>query len=339
MSNIRISGGIQVQGGVTVKSLSSSILKLDMNNELSLSWGEYGNAYNPYWLNSTPSEDTKTYVFGTDFGFGDFKICASGGVNYLGVNTMSTTITSLIEVGDLVVLEHMGGKTIFTIDDSPIGSIPGYAWGGYPVVETTFADASDINVSTIRIVKKYANCSDLGLNPAAPYYAWTLDGSGTYPTLRPGVYFNGGDFTVTMWVNAQGNSHWARFFDFGNNTSNNVIFGLKDTGLYPALVFSGGEIVSDTEITTGSWSHLTVTYNHTTHSAKMYMDGVVVATGTFNPPDNVTRNNCYLGKSNWGNSLDPLLLGYLGKFELFNTTMSDAEVLADYNKYKATYGL
>ena len=334
MANIRISGGVQLHGGVTVKSLTSSILKLDAQYILT-----YDGA-NPtgYALNSVAGDDTRTYVFGTDFAFGEFKINASGGVNYLGVNTMSTTITSLLEVGDVVYLGHSGSAfSAFKISGSPIGSIPGYAWGGYPVVETTFADASDINVATIRIVKKYAGLAgDVGFNTSPPKY-FDLT-SGSYMQARDGIYFNGGNFTVTSWVGINNYGNWSRVIDFGNgeNQDNIILAVSNETGGYPAFGTAGGyAITSDTQMPTETWIHLTATYSN--GISTLYMNGIQVAQGAQPKPTNVTRTHCYIGKSNW--TADSALDGVIGKVEIFSSAMSGAEVLADYNKYKTTYGL
>jgi hypothetical protein len=335
MSNITINGGVTVRGGVSAKPLTSSIFKLDAQNILTYD----GDNPTAYALNSVASADTRTYVFGTDFAYGGVKINATSGVNYLGVGTTETTIKNAIEVGDVVYLGHSGSNfSAFKIAGAYQETIPGHEWGGYPVVETTFADATDINVGSIRIVKNYATLvGDVGFTSYLPHY-FDLTPSGNYLQARDGVYFNSNDFTISAWVNINSYAAWSRVLDFGNGEGqDNVILSVSaETGGYPAFGTAANTTInSDTQIPLGSWVHLAATYSRGT--AKLYMNGVQVAQGSQPVPTNVTRTHCYIGKSNW--AADSYLDGVIGKVEIFNTAMSSNEVLADYEKYGTSYFL
>lgn len=336
MANITISGGITVNGGVTVKPLSSLAFRLDANNLQSYNQ-DY---YNEKWL-STAGSDTKTYVFGTDFSFGGIKIMASGGVNYLGI--AAENISSQFETGDFVVLEHSNGMghTILTINDtyqSTIGSYSGFP-GGYPVVETTFADDCDINVATIRIVKKYAIwMNEVGIDGGPPRDFNFGSGGDIWAQARSGVYFNGGDFTITAWVNPSNWDNWGRIIDFGNGAgTDNVLLALSETttGLPTLAIAGGANLSSSVEIPLNTWTHLAVSYNHATSTATMYMDAVQVASGVVARPTNVVRTNCYIGKSNWEG--DPYLTAKVGRIDIWNGAMSASNVREDYEKSAPLY--
>ena len=335
--SITINGGLTVNGGVTIKPLSSNLLNLDANNVLS---------YNPahpfdYVLN-TSTADTKNYVFNVDFAYGGIKINAVDGIQYLGFGNSLTNIISKIDIGDLVIIEHSGGTyAALTIDSTYFTPIPGYAYGGFEFVGENYSNGTDINVAQIRIVKNYGTLVN-GLsfyNATTPKYFTNFPGDpDAYIQARNGVYFNGGNFTITSWVGINSYAVWSRVIDFGNGQDqDNVILAVTaETGGYPAFGTAAGiAITSDTQMPTETWTHLAATYINGTST--LYMNGIQVAQGAQPKPTNVTRTHCYIGKSNW--AADAALDGALGKVQIWGSGMNGTEVLADFNATKTTYGI
>ena len=62
------------------------------------------------------------------------------------------------------------------------------------------------------------------------------------------------------------------------------------------------------------------------------------AGGTLPKPVNIVRNNCYIGRSNWGFG-DPNMTGGIGSLQIYNGLLTDAEMLSNYNTTKSYYGL
>ncbi len=68
------------------------------------------------------------------------------------------------------------------------------------------------------------------------------------------------------------------------------------------------------------------------------MDGQAAGSSTVPRPANVTRNNCYIGRSNWGFG-DPNFAGGMGALQIYNGFLTATEILSNYNTTKSLYGL
>ena len=160
-----------------------------------------------------------------------------------------------------------------------------------------------------------------------------------YAQVTPGVYFNH-SFTAEGWVYVNSVTTWARFFDFGNAGSDEVLIAVSeaDTG-YPVFSVSGENIVSPYALPLNQWVHLSATYNYASQTGTLYMNGTQVVTqvNMAHATQNTYRNQCYIGKSNWG--ADANLEGAVGELAIYPFAMSGTEVLAQYNTRKTHYGL
>ena len=162
-----------------------------------------------------------------------------------------------------------------------------------------------------------------------------------YAQVTPGVYFNH-SWTAEGWVYVTSVTNWARLFDFGNGAADdNVIIAVSSTTTgYPALgIYPNNNLVSDTLLPLNQWVHLSGTYNYATKTGTLYMNGTQVVTqvNMAHATQNTYRNQCYIGKSNWG--ADANLEGAVGELAIYPFAMSGTEVLAQYNTRKTHYGL
>ena len=126
----------------------------------------------------------------------------------------------------------------------------------------------------------------------------TLDGVDDYVQLPANVYFNG-DFTFECWVELNAYSSWARIFDFGagsGTSTNQFLFGFIANNT-PSGWIHNSSFSFPSGIELGKWTHLALTQSGTT--LKGYVNGVNVLTTTITAPANVTRNSCFIGKSNY----------------------------------------
>ncbi len=167
----------------------------------------------------------------------------------------------------------------------------------------------------------------------------TTQAGGKYATLPAGNYFGGTDFTVETWVYPRVFNVWSRIMDFGNGSSNNnVLLALSNgtSGKPQFEVYNGtasaGSIIAPTDLPLNQWTHIACTFNNTTKVATMYLNGAAVATGTFTSGAvNITRNNCYIGRSNWYNGdWDANMI--IDEFRIWNVAQSQANIVA--NMYK-----
>jgi hypothetical protein len=149
-------------------------------------------------------------------------------------------------------------------------------------------------------------------------------------------------FSAGVWAYTSAVGNYARYFDFGNpgGGSNNVVLTREGTSNNLKLeVWKNGSVttlVVNRAIQPNTWQHFSVTVT-SSGVATIYVNGVAVATGT-NPgfiPNNVTRANNYIGKSN--NSNDALFQGQMSSLGVWNTTLTQAQIqLGMYKAYSGT---
>ena len=152
----------------------------------------------------------------------------------------------------------------------------------------------------------------------------SFDGTDDYVSLPPAVYFNG-NFTIECWVYPRSFGDWARVIDFGNGAgSNNVLFAYTyGTSGSPGFYVEGAQFMANQTLALNQWSHIAATLNGTT--ATIYINGVAAGTAVFSTaPANITRNNCYIGKSNWGG--DPNANAVFDELRIWNTAKTQVEI-------------
>ena len=151
----------------------------------------------------------------------------------------------------------------------------------------------------------------------------SFDGTNDYVSFPSGVYFNG-DFTIECWVYPRSFTNWERVIDFGNGAGgNNVVLAYTDGNSgYPVFYVEGDQFDATQTIKLNQWTHIAATLSGTT--ATIYINGVASGTATFStPPANTTRNNCYIGKSNWG---DANANAIFDELRIWNTAKTALEI-------------
>jgi len=157
--------------------------------------------------------------------------------------------------------------------------------------------------------------------------ALDFDGIDDYVTAPAGVYFTG-DFTIECWVYPKSFPNWARVIDFGNGAgSDNVLLAYTyGTSGAPGFYVEGSQFEASQTLPLNQWSHIAATLNGTI--ATIYINGVAAGTATFPAPVNIVRNNCYIGKSNWG---DPNADAIFDELRIWNTALTQAQIQASMN--------
>ena len=140
-------------------------------------------------------------------------------------------------------------------------------------------------------------------------------------------------FTFAGWIKWEKFNGNSRLIDFasGAEYGNNIIFRLDDSkGILSLQSIIGTTGANNTELKTpevlplGTWCHVAATIDKT-GNASIYVNGCQEAKGTINVPANVTRSNCYLGKSAWGQ--DPYFKGSMDEVSLWNKALSQSEIV------------
>jgi hypothetical protein len=164
-----------------------------------------------------------------------------------------------------------------------------------------------------------------------------------------GDFSLGGSLTFEAWMQYDSRGTWSRIFDFGENGADddNIWLGLAGSsgtirfeilsGSSKSMVTDGdGEHTAYGQVPIdGTWIHVAATISGTAGSAngtgKLIVNGNLVGTKTnMYVPAVMTRNNQYLGKSNWGG--DAYLNAKMDEFRIWNVARTQAEIQANMNK-------
>jgi hypothetical protein len=176
-----------------------------------------------------------------------------------------------------------------------------------------------------------------------------------YAALPPGIISSLSEVTVEAWViwTPPGSSFyysWQRIFDFGSNFQTNGVWGgnsylfLTPYGGFmptPRLHFAIttnyiSDIFGETlwldwtnSLSLNVTSFVAVTYSPVRGVAKLYLNGVPVASGVATIPlSAIIDTNNWLGRSQF--SQDPYFGGRYNEFRIYSGLVSDSDVAADF---------
>jgi hypothetical protein len=160
--------------------------------------------------------------------------------------------------------------------------------------------------------------------------ALQFNGTNGHITVPSGVYFNGGNFTVTAWVRKNANNNWSRLFDFSNGqANNNVLLAISSgtSGRPISQIYSGttaGNQVSSpvTALTNNQWELLTYTWSN--QAARIYINGILRGQGTQVNPVNVVRTINYIARSAWAG--DAYANAGFDDFRIYNRVLTHNEI-------------
>lgn len=163
-----------------------------------------------------------------------------------------------------------------------------------------------------------------------PNGALQFNGTNGHITVPAGVYFDGGDFSVSCWGRKIANNSWSRVFDFANGApNNNVLLALTNgsTGRPSAEIHnntvSAGQITSPSaSLATNQWE--LITYTWSSNAGRIYINGKLVAQGVQSSPLNVIRNINYIGRSQW--NLDGYANALFDDFRIYNRVITESEI-------------
>lgn len=177
-----------------------------------------------------------------------------------------------------------------------------------------------------------------------------FDGTAGYITADPAKIYNFAAITINIWFQwntTVANQWWVRIWDFGwdtntGNINHDVNFltlyqaGFLTWHIHPRAWTNGIDTIlsSKDTIKLNKWYMLTAT--HASDSAKLFLDGVLQdkrGTAGVAPSAFDSLVTCYFGKSNWP---DPLFTGKLDDLRIYNSVLSESEVLALYNDTKTS---
>ena len=143
--------------------------------------------------------------------------------------------------------------------------------------------------------------------------------------------YNSNALQTIMQTNNSGNDGHGWWLAYANRTGieTNTLFFI----LYRATSGQQDRIDEDSAISDNNWHFVTVTGDDTNIS--LYLDGVSLATpiSLTKSPSGVANNNLTIGDYNSSHDFD----GQIGLTQIYNRTLSAAEVLQNYNALKGRF--
>ena len=139
--------------------------------------------------------------------------------------------------------------------------------------------------------------------------------------------------TVEAWVWYDAFQTNSRVVDFGNDQRDNIIFCNQGTSnTLEFSVLKGTEVQSITApnaLQIKEWMHLAATID-ASGNAKLYKNGIQIATDPVSLPNSLNRVSNNIGRSNW--TQDSYFKGELSEVRIWNKCRTEAEIKATMNQ-------
>lgn len=155
-----------------------------------------------------------------------------------------------------------------------------------------------------------------------------------YVYLPTANYFNG-NLTVEIAFFQRNYAAWARLFDFGQGQAlHNVLLSCSSNGsgrLHFDIVGNNqysNPVVAPEPTRLFTWNYVCLTLEGSIGS--IYQNCSLIAQGELLIPQNVSRNNCFLGRSNW--SGEAYFDGLLGMFRIYNRVLTTTERINNFKQ-------
>jgi hypothetical protein len=153
--------------------------------------------------------------------------------------------------------------------------------------------------------------------------------------------------SFSFWFQSNNNSTWARIFDFGNGAaSDNIIAYINNGNLGLSVYIEGSSTQNDNvipNVNDNVWRHIVWTLDPS-GVWNLYLNGNLyniypnVNFPNANYPRSISRNNQYIGRSNWCSSTcDPYYNGNIADFRVFNGVLSASSITNIYNAPNSNY--
>ena len=192
-----------------------------------------------------------------------------------------------------------------------------------------------------------------------------VNGTGFSSTLNGSFFFDGlngyinipddpsltsvNNLSINMWFNSAFSS--ARYTDLiGKGTSDadeeyTILLGTNSSSMYFDVGGGSGPFIQPSYvISANTWCNICATHSRSGGSSdlKLYVNGIFVSTNilgaTLNPNDN--SSNVTIGRRfNAGASSGSTFQGNISLIQIYNRTLSQQEILQNYNATKKRYGL
>lgn len=155
-----------------------------------------------------------------------------------------------------------------------------------------------------------------------------FDGVNGYMQLPNGIITD--NMTIMAWVKTDEIKDWARFFDFGTDTSNNFFYS-PSGGRVESVVGGSADTMNVTAFAnTGIWEHYAVT--RTANHVQLYRNGELVSEADCkNPVTGINETTNYIGRSHWAS--DAYFCGSMDEIRIYNKICTSEEIKKMYDEH------
>lgn len=208
------------------------------------------------------------------------------------------------------------------------------SYPGYPGSSTAWTDLSGNNINFTTFNSPTFNNVNLG--------CFTWNGTTTYATATENSLFNTETFTFDCWARTSSVNQYGFFFEKGNvNTQYSIFLENPNIKIRTNTTISG---LSDLQFTAASyvqsniWFLVSASYNN--GLKKFYINGVLLGTQTVSGTLTTNANGMSIGVYGGFNGTRGYYYnGDIASIKFYNRTLSDTEVLQNYNVTKTRFGL
>ena len=307
----------------------TSVNTVNLNQWNHIYFTEDSQGGHSFELNGVPTTGNPTYTRAKPFG---------GGINFAigatSISSMGSTAGFQGKIGWLEIHDYVVGSTYSAtkfkfVDPVVILNLDAANPSSYSGTGTTWNSVGSAVQATLVDGPTYYNTGGVKA------IAFT---GGSYATVPADVWFDQ-DFTIVAWVNVSSYANWSRIMDFGNGPDvNNVILAVSqlNTGIPAVSTSEIGNVYANAQLPLNTWTHVVgrITSDST---LSIWINGVNVGSANYGAhwPANITRNNCYIGKSNWG--ADAGLEGMIGELRIYRGAFTNQRVYDDYYDTRSKY--
>ena len=206
----------------------------------------------------------------------------------------------------------------------------------YPGTGSTWYDLSGLNNNATLYNSPTYDGLSLVFSGAGVAPALGTVGSVQYGQVPNGVYFNG-DFTINTWIKISAYNNWQRIIDFGNGAGVNSVLLASTYGAtgYPGFYVSGSQFQSTVQLAYNTWYNVGATMSGTTGT--IYVNGAAAGSQTMSVAQNVTRQYCFIGRSEWAG--DGMFQGRIGSIIIYGRALSADEMATNFTALRSEYGV
>lgn len=167
----------------------------------------------------------------------------------------------------------------------------------------------------------------------------TFDGTDDYVSLPAGFSNFPTGLTIMAFANLGNPSTWERIIDFGNGPgSDNILLARNSTSNTLVFeIYNGAVSLGKCEVIDGILNNTTACYAATIDGTNcvLYRNGEVLLSFDYpHLPNNITRNNCYIGKSNFA---DAHFETSMEAVMLYDRALTASEIKENYNSLRGRY--